>query len=267
MFRGANSCDAAGMLENASKGVNRLVSSDPKIDEVRAAHPRGVSSPARKFELSHLGLAAVICFALVALGLLTQAALEGGIRHLDETLLLSLRVAGDHSDPIGPKWFEELVRDVSALGSTFVLTLAVIVVAGYLLVIRAPAKAAFLIAAVTLGTLLNRVIKIAVGRPRPDLVAHATYVSNESFPSGHAANSAIVYLTLGMLLARVEASYATKVYVFAVCAVLTIMIGLSRIYLGVHWPSDVAAGWLLGTTWALLSWCALIWLQPTGTRA
>lgn len=226
----------------------------------------GVSSPARRFELSRIILVAAIAFAVVALAVLTAAALKGGVSRLDETLILSLRTPGDLADPIGPRWFEELVRDVSALGSTVVLTLAVLIVAAYLLVIGATQKAAFLIIAVSFGSLLNRLLKIAVDRPRPDIVAHATYVSNESFPSGHAANSAVVYLVLGMLLARVEASYAVKVFVFGVCAFLTIIVGLSRIYLGVHWPSDVAAGWLLGAAWALLCWFALNWMQPSGTH-
>jgi undecaprenyl-diphosphatase len=158
------------------------------------------------------------------------------------------------------------VRDVSALGSTVVLTIAVLAVAGYLFVVHAPQKALFLILAVSAGTLLNRVLKGFFDRPRPDVVEHGSYVVNESFPSGHAANSAIVYLTLGMMLARVEASHAAKVYMFSVCTLLTAMVGVSRIYLGVHWPTDVVAGWILGVGWALLSWYVLIRLQPSGTR-
>jgi undecaprenyl-diphosphatase len=204
---------------------------------------------------------------VVALALIAGAALEGGIRPLDEGLLRALRVPGDLATPIGLMWFQEMVRDVSALGSTFVLTFAVLVVAGYLWIIGAPQKAAFLVVAVSLGALLNRLIKLAVDRPRPQIVEHVSYVSNESFPSGHAANSAIVYLVLGMLLARVETSYAAKAFVFCVCLLLTLIIGLSRVYLGVHWPSDVVAGWLVGAAWALLCWYVLLQMQPSGTRA
>ena len=236
---------------------------DPKAGAGRGA--RGVSSPARRFEQKHL-VPVAACLFVIALAALPWAVLQGGFDRLDEGVLRALRTASDSADPIGPRWLEEMVRDVSALGSTFVLTFAVVVAAGYLWVIGARHKAAFLVLAVSLGTLLNRLLKLAVGRPRPDVVPHATYVSNESFPSGHAANSAIVYLLLGIMLARVEASYAAKVFIFAVCVVTTLLVGLSRIYLGVHWPSDVIAGWLLGALWALLCWYALLRLQPSGTR-
>lgn len=225
----------------------------------------GISSPARRFELKPLAVVA-IALGVAAFAALLAAVAMGGTTNLDEGLLRALRNPQDLSDPLGPRWLEETVRDVSALGSTFVLTFAVLVVAGFLWIVDAPQKAAFLIVAVSLGTLLNRLLKLAVARPRPDIVEHATYVSNESFPSGHTSNSAIVYLVLGMMLARFEASYAAKVFVFGVCAVLTLMIGLSRIYLGVHWPTDVLAGWALGGTWALLCWYVLLRLQPPGTR-
>jgi undecaprenyl-diphosphatase len=206
-----------------------------------------------------------IILLLAAFGLVAYAAEAGLLRSTDEGLLRAMRTAGDLATPVGPRWFQEMVRDVSALGSNVVLTFAVVVVAGFLWSIGAPRKASFLLIAVVLGTLLNRLIKYAVGRPRPDIVAHATYVSTESFPSGHAANSAIVYLVLGMLLARVETTYAAKVLVLAVCILMTAAIGLSRIYLGVHWPSDVLAGWLMGASWALLCWYVLTrtsWVEP-----
>jgi undecaprenyl-diphosphatase len=225
----------------------------------------GVASPARRFERKQL---AVVMIALGVLGLvaLGAAVVAGGTGEFDQGLLLALREHGDLANPLGPRWLEETVRDVSALGSTFVLTFAVVVVAGFLWIVDAPLKAAFLVAAVSLGSLLNRLLKLAVARPRPDIVEHATYVSNESFPSGHTANSAIVYLVLGMMLARVEDSFAAKIFVFGVCTLLTVMIGLSRVYLGVHWPTDVLAGWILGGSWAVLCWYVLVSMQPSGTR-
>jgi undecaprenyl-diphosphatase len=159
-----------------------------------------------------------------------------------------------------------VVRDVTALGSTVVLTLAVTVVALFLWIRDKPQKAMFLVAAVSLGALLNRALKVGFARPRPDIVAHGAHVTTESFPSGHSANSAIVYLMLGMMLARVEASHAAKVFIFAVCVALTLMVGLSRLYLGVHWPTDVLAGWAVGASWVLVCWYVLLRLQPSGTR-
>lgn len=202
-------------------------------------------------------LATAVGLSVLLLALFAAIALDGGTRSFDEWLLRGLRETGNPAVPIGPAWFQELVRDVSALGSTGILTLVVMVVAGYLLVIGARQSAVFLVVAVSVGTLINRLLKLAIARPRPDVVPHATYVSNESFPSGHAANSAIVYLVLGMMLAGLVTSRAGKIYVIGVCVFVTTIVGLSRIYLGVHWPSDVIAGWMVGTIWALICWYAL----------
>jgi len=227
--------------------------------------PQRGSPPNTKLPTTFI-LATIIALAALALAVLAIAALDGGTRSFDEWLLRGLRETTDPAVPLGPRWFQEMVRDVSALGSTGILTLIVVIVTGYLLVIRSIDKALFLVAAVTLGTLLNRVLKLLIARPRPDIVPHATYVSNESFPSGHAANSAIVYLVLGLMLAALVQSPAAKRYVFAVCVFITTIVGLSRIYLGVHWPSDVIAGWLVGGIWALLCWVALTRINET-TRA
>lgn len=226
----------------------------------------GVSSAARRFELKPLAAAAGLAVAVFAFAALAAAVMGGETRAFDAWILTALREPGDLADPIGPLWFEEVVRDVTALGSTVVLTLAVTIVALYLWIRDKPQKAAFLVAAVSLGALLNRALKLGFARPRPDIVAHGAHVTTESFPSGHSANSAIVYLMLGMMLARVEASYAAKVLIFAVCMTLTLMVGLSRLYLGVHWPTDVLAGWAVGATWVLICWYVLLRLQPSGTR-
>jgi undecaprenyl-diphosphatase len=226
----------------------------------------GISSAARRFELRPLLAVLGLAASGLAFAGLADAVMDGDLRAFDEWLLTSLREAGDLANPIGPLWFEEVVRDVTALGSTVVLTFAVVVVALYLLIRDKPQKALFLVAAVSLGALLNRLLKLGFARPRPDIVAHGAHVTTESFPSGHSANSAIIYLMLGMMLARVESSYAAKVFILGVCAFITVMVGLSRIYLGVHWPTDVLAGWAVGATWVLLCWYVLLRLQPSGTR-
>lgn len=227
---------------------------------------RGISSDARKFELRTLLALAGFIAALLIFLIMAAIVAGGDPPAIDEWVLHGLREPGNLSDPIGPPWFEEMVRDITALGSTFVLTFAVIVAAGYLWMTGAPAKAAFLIAAVSMGALFNRLLKFSFARPRPELAAHAPWITTESFPSGHTANSAIIYLTLGMMLARVESSYPVKLFIFGVCVLVTLLVGLSRIYLGVHWPTDVVAGWSVGACWALMSWYALVWLQPSGTR-
>ena len=226
----------------------------------------GISSDARRFELKPLIVVAGLAGAVLAFAMFAGAVMDGDTRGFDTWLLQALREGTDPADPIGPRWFEEMVRDITALGSTVVLTFAVAAVAGYLWIKDRPQKAAFLIAAVSLGALINRLLKLGFARPRPDVVAHGAYVSTESFPSGHSANSAIVYLMLGMMLARVETSYPAKVFIFAMCALITLAVGLSRIYLGVHWPTDVLAGWAVGSCWVLVCWYVLLKLQPSGTR-
>jgi undecaprenyl-diphosphatase len=119
-------------------------------------------------------------------------------------------------------------------------------------------------AAVVSGTVVSQLLKVGFARSRPDLVPYGTEVYTASFPSGHAMMAAVVYLTLGTLLARTESRRRVKSYVMAIAAVLTLLVGLSRIYLGVHWPSDVAAGWALGAGWSALAWLAMLWLQGRG---
>lgn len=242
------------------------MSPSPQEKHREPAAARGISSKARKFELKPLAVVAGVAATVLMFFLFAEAVMDGATRSFDEGIMRALREPGNMADPIGPLWFEEMVRDVTALGSTFVLTFAVIVVASYLWLAGAPQKAAFLIAAVLTGSWVNRLLKLSFARPRPDIAGQVAWLTPESFPSGHTANSAIVYLTLGMMLARIETSYAVKVFIFGVCVAVTLMIGMSRVYLGVHWPTDVLAGWAVGACWAFLCWYALVWLQPSGTR-
>jgi undecaprenyl-diphosphatase len=107
-------------------------------------------------------------------------------------------------------------------------------------------------------------MKWAYARPRPELVPHGAEVYTASFPSGHSMMSAVVYLTLGALLARTQSSQGAKIYILSVAVILTVLVGTSRVYLGVHWPTDVLAGWALGGLWALICWLAMLWLQASG---
>lgn len=178
---------------------------------------------------------------------------EGEVRWFDEGLLMALRTA-DPADPIGPRWFEETVVEITALGGFGVLALVTLLAVGYVLVQRKWGAALILLGAVLGGTALSEGLKVGFARPRPDLVAHVVDVTSMSFPSGHAMLSAVTYLTLGALLARTQKNARLRAYVLGSAVLLTLLIGLSRVYLGVHWPTDVLAGWCLGAAWALLCW-------------
>lgn len=192
---------------------------------------------------------------------LAGAVFEGGTRKLDETILLSLRNPADLSDPLGPRWFEEVMRDLTALGSFTILILVSGAVVGFFLMQRRKAMAFFLTAAVSGGFLLNTLLKNLFDRPRPELVPHGTYVMTTSFPSGHSMLSAVVFLTLGGLLAHYTKERRTKVYVLVLSGMATLVVGCSRVYLGVHWPTDVLAGWTAGACWTLLCWLTAMILQ------
>ncbi|MBZ9850477.1 phosphatase PAP2 family protein [Mesorhizobium sp. CA14] len=179
----------------------------------------------------------------------------------DTEILLAFRHAGQPDSPIGPPWLEGAVRDVTALGSTTVLVLITTATILYLLLIRRPSTALFMFAAVAGGQVLSSLLKFEVDRPRPDLVSHLVNETSLSFPSGHAMLSAVTYLTLGSLAARFLPDRRTKVFVLCLAVLTTVLVGASRVYLGVHWPSDVLAGWCAGFAWAMLCWLAARLLQ------
>jgi undecaprenyl-diphosphatase len=212
---------------------------------------------------------ALLLLGLAAAGLVTFLLIgnyvRGGVVHaLDERLLLALRTPADHSDPLGPRWLEEAVRDVTALGSATVLAILTLAVAGFLAAVGKRHTALLLLGSVAGGVLFSTLLKGLYHRPRPDLVAHGTYVATASFPSGHAALSAVTYLTLGALLARVQSRRHVRAYVLAAAVLLTLLVGASRVYLGVHWPSDVAGGWALGCGWSVGAWFLTRRLQREG---
>ena len=202
-----------------------------------------------------------ICLALLLFGALASEVLEEDEMALDRHIIAALRVSGDPTTPIGPRWFLLCVRDVTALGGWTLRTLITIGVIGYLLLARKGATALFVLIAIAGGSVLGLVLKSLFNRPRPEIVAHLVDVHSTSFPSGHAMNAAIVYLTLGALLARTQPMRSLRIYILSISILLALLVGASRVYLGVHWPSDVLAGWAVGAGWAVL--CSLIaqWLQ------
>ncbi len=216
-----------------------------------------------KHEVGAIVAVFVAAGLLLMFGQIAEEVVEGDTNRLDRAVLMSFRTAGDPSDLIGPDWFEEMVRDVTALGSYAFVIIIVAAAIGYLLLMRKYGLALLLLAAEAGGMLISTLLKELFDRPRPDL-AHAARVFTASFPSGHATLSAVTFLTLGALLTRVTAERKSKLYFMATAIVLTLMVGLSRLYLGVHYPSDILAGWCIGSAWAVLCWGGALWLQRRG---
>ena len=201
----------------------------------------------------------LVCFALIALEVV-----KGEPIAFDRWVMRSLRHATDPSLPIGPSWLPDVARDITALGSTVVLGITLLVITGYLFAAGKRHAGWLVLVSVLGGTALNNLLKFAFARPRPELIAPLTPVTSLSFPSGHSAISAVFYLTLGALVAQTHASPTIRIHVLATATLLTVLVGVSRIYLGVHYPTDVLAGWCFGTAWALICWSIMNQLQRRG---
>jgi len=212
-------------------------------------------------EIWLLGSLFLIAGLLLIFIFIAQDVFEGETASFDRAAILAFRSAGNISQSVGPPWVEEAVRDVTALGSIIVVVILSGAVLGYLLMLGKRGPALLLLMSVAGGTALNDLLKYVFARPRPDLVLPTTQVFTSSFPSGHAAVSAVVYLTLGALLARDAPSVAGKIYVMAVAILIVFLVGVSRVFLGVHYPTDVLAGWCIGSAWALTCWLAANRLQ------
>lgn len=210
------------------------------------------------------GLPLVALFGIGAFAFFVQLAeevLEGETHGWDEAVLLAMRAPGDTSNPLGPHWLEEAARDITSLGGYAVLWLVSLAAIGYLLMVRERAEAVLVAVSVAGGTALNSLLKIGFGRPRPELVSPLADVFTASFPSGHAMMSAVTYLTLGVMLAQTQEKRRAAAFILAMAAIVTVLVGVSRIYLGVHWPSDVLAGWCAGAAWAMFCWVAAAWFD------
>lgn len=203
--------------------------------------------------------ATLIALTLVALfawsfAELADEVLEGETAAVDERLLLAMRAEDDPTDPIGPLWFEEFVRDITGLGGMGFLAILTLAAVGFLMLQRNGWLALYLAVAVLSGAGLSTLFKSFFERARPELVPHGQYVYTTSFPSGHSMMATVTFFTVGALLASAQANLSLRAYLLALATLLSLAVGLSRVYLGVHWPTDVLAGWTVGIAWALLCW-------------
>lgn len=215
----------------------------PKAGTLPAARPRRIP-----YLLA--GLTALLCWGFAAVA---DEVIEGETKTFDDAVTAFFRDRSDPSQLWGPDWFQEAVRDVTGLGSFTVLGFILLVTVIYFAMSGRGRTAAFVGFSVVGGTILSTALKQLFDRPRPDM-AEAARVFTASFPSGHATMSAVVFLTLGLLLAEASDRRSLKVFFIALGICMTVAIGVSRIYLGVHFPTDVIAGWALGTAWSLVCW-------------
>jgi undecaprenyl-diphosphatase len=181
---------------------------------------------------------------------------SGEAPNFDQWLLLLPRDPANPADPLGPDWVQYFMVSITALGSTPILLMVTALAAGFLIVQRHSKSAALLTVTFIGGVLLSNGLKQLFLRERPDLVAHLVEVSSPSLPSGHAMKSALVYLTIAAIFTRSQDDWAARRYLWAAAVSVTLLVGLSRVYLGVHWPTDVIAGWFAGALWAAI--CVLI---------
>lgn len=219
-------------------------------------------------ELLLLVMPLMLVFGIFGFVSVTDEVLEGEAIHFDEWAILALRDVESAAAPLGVGHFlRDSARDVTALGSGVVLVIVTCAVAGWLAIRKSWHEVLLLLASLIGGVALSLVLKGAFERERPALVPHYDVVSTYSFPSGHALLSAVVYLTLGAVLARLFSQRRVKLYFLGVATFLAFVVGVSRVFVGVHYPSDVLAGWCAGAAWASLCWLVTIFLQWHGDVA
>jgi undecaprenyl-diphosphatase len=227
------------------------------------------STPRRAARSGFLESAVLVALLLIAGAIwafveVADEVIEGESLAFDEALLRAFRRPDDPSQPIGPAWLLRIAEDLTALGGVAVISLVTVTTVGYLALRKKWGATALVVASVGGGAIMSTLLKNWFERPRPTAVAHLIEVHSLSFPSGHSMLSAVTYLTLGSLLSRTTSDWRIKTYILALAVLLAGVIGTTRVFLGVHYPTDVLAGWCAGISWALL--CSLIarWLQRRG---
>lgn len=201
--------------------------------------------------------AALGALGIIALGVLTFVAIADDLTEADgqafDGLVLAWMqpVAGQ---PRGPWWLHEAAADLTSLGGISVLALFAVVAIGILLILRKRLSAVLLVTGLAGGVVLSEGLKGLFERQRPPADYQAVDTLNASFPSGHALLATVFYLTVAVLMTRAFPRRRLKVYVLGVGILFALLVGLTRVYLGAHWASDVLAGWCVGAAWAMVLW-------------
>ncbi len=208
--------------------------------------------PQRTYRIipSHALLAAALCW----LGFLavTWTVSTGQSGAIDSAGLLFWR-KGATLAPVGPPWLLEAVRDLTSLGGVLLRNLVAAGALAALLFLRLRREAVLLASTIAGGWIVNTLVKLAVGRPRPLIVPHLTEAGGQSFPSGHSFNSAVVYIAVALAFAAMSPRRAVRWTLIGAAVMLSLAVAFTRVWLGVHFPSDVAAGWLGGAGWAFMA--------------
>lgn len=212
-------------------------------------------------EFRMLGVFFILAFSLFIFYQAADEVSEGEYQDLETRMLYSFRDPADLSKPLGPEWLSIAMRDITALGGEAILALVTVFIIGFLYMKGDKRSVYYIIAATVGGALIGLSLKAFFFRERPDITLHMMPVTSKSFPSGHSMMSAAVYLSLAALLARVQKGYKLRIYIIGGALLLSFLIGISRIYLGVHYPSDVLAGWSAGLAWAVICWITAKYLE------
>lgn len=218
----------------------------------------------KRREVAALGAILLIVLGVWAFIEIADEVFEGEARAFDTRIVKMFRQSGDPSALVGPSWLAEAARDLTALGSASVLIMMIVFVAATLGLMQKYHAMWLVIVATVSGQIVSHLLKFGFQRDRPDVVPHLAEVTTTSFPSGHAMAAAVVYLTLAVILMRLVSQWRLKLYFLSVGVFMTFIVGMTRIFLGVHYPTDVLSGWAAGLVWAMLCWLVALYLQRHG---
>ncbi|WP_312134790.1 phosphatase PAP2 family protein [Brevundimonas sp. BH3] len=222
------------------------------------AHPIAFTARVIRVARAEIGTVAGLLAGSLGLALFSSVAdgvAEGDEQKFDWAVLHWTRPYADAPDrPIGPWWLHEAAIDITSLGGISVLAIFALMAVGFLLIHGKRLSAFLMVLGLAGGVFLSEGLKALFDRPRPPAAYQVVETLNASFPSGHALLATVFYLSVGVMLTRAFPRTRMKAYTLGCAVVLVLLIGLTRIYLGAHWASDVAAGWGIGAFWAMLLW-------------
>lgn len=198
-----------------------------------------------------IGGYAILCTAVMIVMFAASHWVWGDVDTIDRTALIVVRRQALHP---GSYWLamKQIMLFLTSIGSFPVLAILTLAVAAILVRARRGQVAARLVIIAGVGMAAANLVKLVIGRARPEVVPHWIDVSTLSFPSGHTADSSIAYLLIAMIAIDATPRVAVRRTIAGLGISLVVLIGISRVYLGVHWPTDVLAGWAFGSTWVLL---------------